>query len=321
MFLFSLFLYFLMYLISFHLVMNSDDWFLIWLGLEVNMIMFIIFIYNQYDMNSFELCLKYFFIQSLGSGMFMGMFYLGMENLKSAVCLIMSYKIGAGPFFFWFPSLSMMVFWVFYFVLLTFQKFIPLILMNVFMDYLMVLIGLMSLFIGVFGSFNQNNLKRLLAYFFIFHLGWIIMCNMTGDFAWMMYMFMYMLMLGPLVFFLKYNNVVFLGELIKLKYMFFFMFLMLSMGGMPPMLGFFVKWYALSVMKFLSYYVFLVLVILSVVMFYIYFRLLYDYLLDGVQNSFWLKWDNKINMKYYWVDILSSLGFLLGSMFMVFIII
>lgn len=223
----------------------------------------------------------------------------------------MRYKIGAGPFFFWFPPLCLGISWLSCFVLLTLQRVIPLILINIFITEVIFLVVLLRLFLGVFGSFNQMNLKQLLAYSSVFHLGWIIICNITGDLSWLIYIFIYIIILFSLIYFLNYYNINYILEIMKSKEKIIFVFLMLRMAGIPPLLGFFIKWFALYTLFNLRYYIIIILVISSVIIFYVYFRLLYDILLNGFVEGVWVRWINIFNLKGIWGDLIRLMGIFL----------
>nr|YP_010610993.1 NADH dehydrogenase subunit 2 [Lycosa grahami]WAQ70315.1 NADH dehydrogenase subunit 2 [Lycosa grahami] len=276
-----------MYIISFHLVMNSDDWFLLWLGLEINMMIFIVFMYSENSMLSIESCLSYFFVQSIGSAILMGSFYLNKDWMDFVMCLLLSYKVGAGPFFFWFPSVCSGISWMSCFVLMTFQKVIPLMIMGVFLSWVLYLVIMMSLFFGVFGSFNQNNLKQLTAYSSVYHLGWIVLCNFSGDINWLVYLLLYSLMIFPVMSFFGSFMLEDIMMVMKMKYKSWVILLMLSMAGMPPFLGFFLKWFAFVMVFEYNYYYMMFLIVCSVVMFYVYFRIIYDILMSYYDVKVW----------------------------------
>jgi len=96
----SIFLFIFMYIIRFLLVIRRDDWFLVWLGLEINIISYIILVYKRYIVNCIESCFKYFFIQSVGSAIFIGIFYINQASLNRLILFVLRYRVGAGPFFF-----------------------------------------------------------------------------------------------------------------------------------------------------------------------------------------------------------------------------
>nr|YP_010460103.1 NADH dehydrogenase subunit 2 [Lycosa singoriensis]UUC05150.1 NADH dehydrogenase subunit 2 [Lycosa singoriensis] len=312
-------LFFFMYLISFHLVMSSDDWFMLWLGLEINMLIFIVFMYKDKSMLKIESCLKYFFVQSVGSAVLMSCFYLNKEWMDLVMCLLLSYKIGGGPFFFWFPSVCSGISWMSCFVLMSFQKVIPLMIMGVFLSWVLYIIIIVSLFFGVFGSFNQKNLKQLIAFSSVYHLGWIMLCNFSGDVNWMIYLMLYSLMIFPVISFFGSFLMEDLMMVMKMKYKWWVVLLMLSMAGMPPFLGFFLKWFAFTMIFEYEYYFMMFLVICSVIMFYVYFRVVYDVLMSYYDVKVW---NNLVLMcsSENHLMMLSVIGLLMGLFFGVFFI-
>lgn len=120
----------------------------------------------------------------------------------------------------------------------------------------------MSLIIGIFGAFFQVEVKRLFAYSSIAHLSYIIFAlatfSLEGWFVVVIYMFNYVgLMCGVflfLMFFREYGGVegrLFL-EMRDLRDFFFlsrvnlaavcgFSVILVSIGGLPPLAGFFSK--------------------------------------------------------------------------------
>nr|WIM51602.1 NADH dehydrogenase subunit 2 [Parabathippus shelfordi] len=308
MFIPSIYCFVFIYLLSFVLVMGSDDWFLVWMGLEINMMSFLILIYRRSDLSIIESCLKYFFIQSIGSALLIGLFYLNESLLGNMFFVILSYKVGAGPFFFWFPSLCSGMMWVSCYVLMTFQSILPLLLMQMFVHWVLWLIVVLSLIVGILGSFNQCNMKQLMAYSSIHHLGWIMLVMMI-DVGWFMYMLIYMLVLYSVVGFLVKEEVVDLSMMYYNKFKMFFVIGMLSMGGIPPLLGFYLKWMALvNILSNNMIYV-MMLMLVSVVMLYVYMRIVYDILFSEVGS---IVVEMNFMLSDYNVEMLSVMGIIVG---------
>nr|AIT76171.1 NADH dehydrogenase subunit 2 [Pirata subpiraticus] len=319
MFILNVVLFSFMYLISFHLVMNSDDWFLLWLGLEINMMIFIMLMYNENSMLKIESCLKYFFIQSVGSAILMSCFYLNKEWLDLVVCLLLGYKIGAGPFFYWFPSVCSGLSWMSCFVLMSFQKVIPLMIMGIFVSWIIYIMIVISLFFGIFGCFNQTNIKQLIAYSSVYHMGWIMLCNFSNDLNWFVYLVIYSLMIFPVM---KFFSSIFSEDflmLMKVKYKGWIILMVLSMAGMPPFLGFFLKLFAFMMIFNYDYYFMMFLIICSVVMFYIYFRMIYDVLMSHCMNMNWMNFMMMCDLNNYLV-MMSILGLMVGVFLGIFFI-
>lgn len=310
-------LFIFIYIIRFHLVINRDDWFLVWLGLEINIITFIVFIFKRDRIISVESCLKYFFIQRLGSAVFISVFYINKSLLDFVICFLLRYKIGAGPFFFWFPSVCSGISWISCFFLISFQKVIPLMILRIFISWIFYILIVVSLFFGVFGSFNQRDLKQLIAFSSVYHLGWILLCELVDDMSWIVYLFIYSFIVFPVVNLLKWLGVGRLINIIKIKYKNWFILFILRIAGMPPFLGFFLKWFAFVVIFNYDFFFMIFLILCSVVIFYVYFRVVYDVLISYYDSGIW---GNCVmySVNGYYLDLVSLLGLVLGLFFGLF---
>nr|YP_010318760.1 NADH dehydrogenase subunit 2 [Asemonea sichuanensis]ULX45809.1 NADH dehydrogenase subunit 2 [Asemonea sichuanensis] len=303
-----------LYMISFMFVIGSNDWFVIWLGLEINMISFLILIFNRFNISIIESCFKYFFIQSMGSAIFISMFYLMKINMSMLCYMILMYSVGAGPFFYWFISVSKGISLISLFFLMTFQKFIPFILSGIFLNFIGWLFSIISLLMGVLGSFNQSNIKMLLSYSSVHHLGWIILCMMSNDLYWMIYLFMYSFMLFFLMYVMMNTEIIDFYSLMKSKGKMWFMMMLLGMGGMPPFVGFFLKWMAFYMIMEWNSMMFMFLIMMSVSMFYIYLRMVYDIMMGSYKYMSW--YDYSLMWKFFWKwDYISIFGMMLGLIF------
>nr|QHH25558.1 NADH dehydrogenase subunit 2 [Leucauge celebesiana] len=277
----SLILFFGIYICSFMIVLGCDSWFLLWFGLEINMISFIAVIYCR-SLMSIEGCMKYFFIQSVGSGMLMCSLYFDYYGMINFVSLILSYKMGAGPFFFWFSSICESLSWVSCFLLMTFQKFMPLLLISMFMGMVIWLIILVSIIVGVVGAFNEKKLKKLFAFSSIHHMGWMMLCNYLGSFIWIFYLAGYTFMLWGLIILLNGIEGLDINDLLLVNNKLILILMMLNMGGIPPMFGFFLKWFIFySMWNFMNMYI-MIIIIMSVFMLYVYLRVIYSILMGSL---------------------------------------
>lgn len=161
-------------------------------------------IYRRLDENCLESCLKYFFIQSIGSAIFIGILYLGKKEIRGVLILILRYKMGAAPIYFWFPSVCRGLRWISCFILMSFQKLLPLILLLViYIGWLILFVIIIRLILGTFGSFNQSDFKQLIAYSSIHHLGWIILCNIYNDIVWFLYLIIYRFIIFSIIYIIK----------------------------------------------------------------------------------------------------------------------
>lgn len=289
--------------------MRREDWFLVWMGLEVNIMSFLILIYRRYRVGVVESCMRYFFIQSLGSALFVVSFYLNYYLIGGVVFLVLRYKVGAGPFFYWFPSLCAGVDWISCYVLILFQKILPLLLISLFVHWILWFIVIVGLIVGVLGSFNQSNIKQLMAYSSIHHLGWIFLVMIKGDFRWILYLAIYGLVLFSVVGLLISRNIIDFSLIFICKNKLAFMLAILRMAGIPPLLGFFIKWMALVRIINENMLYLMMLVFLSVVILYVYIRIVYDVFIGG---GLIMSVDYIFNKREYNLEMISVFGVVLG---------
>nr|YP_009240912.1 NADH dehydrogenase subunit 2 [Neoscona nautica]ALF63146.1 NADH dehydrogenase subunit 2 [Neoscona nautica] len=310
----SVIMFSLFYIMSIMMTFSCNDWILIWVGLEINMVSFIALIFSR-SSNGIESCMKYFFIQSLGSGILLMMFYNNFYYFEYIVLSVLSYKVGAGPFFFWFPSLCEKLNWGSCFLLMTIQKILPLALISFMVSMFLWMIIFMSIFIGVMGSMNQNKMKRLMAYSSIHHVGWILMCNYIANMMWLVYLLMYMLLISGIMMVIYKDNIININMLWKFSSKWSFTLGMLSMGGMPPLLGFYLKWLMFYYLMEWDFSLLFMMIIMSVMMFYVYFRIVYM-LVMGSMNI--LSWDVMNNDNIMSLDMFYLMGLNLGVILWMF---
>jgi NADH-quinone oxidoreductase subunit N len=184
------------------------------------------------------------------------------------ILVALFFKISAAPFHMWSPDvyegssitatsffasiskLSFLVIFSFYFI----QSSI----IWSGMEKIIYFIAIISFFIGAFGAIKQTNLKRLLAYSSIGHVGFMLAAlsakNTIGIQSFYFYAIVYAFLSIAAFSFLmlmdqedKYN-ISNLSGLAKANPILAFLFsaLMLSFAGIPPMLGFFSKFYVLK---------------------------------------------------------------------------
>lgn len=284
--------------------------------MEINIISFIVLIYQRFRLKGVESCLKYFFIQRIGSVILISVLYYNRRIVRIYLAIILRYKLGAGMFFFWFPSVCMGLRWFSCYLLITFQKVIPLILIGLLKSKIVWLVVIMRLLFGILGRFNQIDIKQLMAFSSIHHLGWMILCIMNDDYYFIIYLLIYRFVLLGIVYFVIDNEITSLLELGKIKGKWWFLIGILSIGGIPPLLGFFLKWIAFIYISKIGILWFMLLVISSVIIFYVYIRLLYDVIMGFNKVESWTNVTLLYKNRYDFVNIIRlsfifSLGFFL----------
>nr|QIZ12539.1 NADH dehydrogenase subunit 2 [Tonicina zschaui] len=280
----------------------SAHWFGVWIGLEINLIGFIPIMVQETKSEEVESSVKYFLIQSVGSsllllGILLTFFSYGSWSLNSfggylcsnLMLVSLMLKLGMSPFHFWLPSVVGGLSWLCNIILLTWQKVGPLFSMFFFFsiskEFLLLLIILSSFFGGV-GGVNQTSLRGLLAYSSILHLGWVVSCLFLSLEVCFLYFVVYsflLIMVCLLFIFMEIkNNKQFSSVFLwKKEFRVYFCLSVLSMGGMPPMLGFFMKWFVLMKLSLSSlFFISLFLILGSMVSLYYYLILSFSVILS-----------------------------------------
>lgn len=280
------FFFITVYVRRFFTLISCNDWFMMWLRLEINIFRFLLIIRNKIR-NRIDSRIKYFFIQGLGSRLLILSFY--RQNIfESAInILVLRYKMGAGPFYFWFPSVCRIISWGACFLLISIQKLIPLILISIYSSVIIWVIVVSRVTIGVLGIINQVRIKRLLAYSSIHHIGWMLICNCVYDYIWVSYLLIYsIIILRIIVILSKYEGLNF-NFINKVNEKYILMLGLLSIGGVPPMLGFFLKWWVFYYIKDIDFFFIIFLIVMSIFILYYYIRIVFLVLYGEITEVSW----------------------------------
>nr|YP_010952394.1 NADH dehydrogenase subunit 2 [Pseudabris longiventris]WMQ52488.1 NADH dehydrogenase subunit 2 [Pseudabris longiventris] len=275
------------------IAISSYSWLGMWMGLEINLLSIIPLMSSSKNMFASEASLKYFITQSMASLILLLSIILmlvstefitpmmnpALETLLNSALLT---KLGAAPFHYWFPEIMEGLNWFNCSILLTWQKIAPmaLIMNNWLQANFMTFVILASLTVSIFMSFNQISLRKIMAFSSINHIAWMIAALMASASAWFIYLLIYIVITLNITMIFNYGKLLFVNQLpsflkqnkiTKLSLMINF----LSLGGLPPFLGFMPKWIAINwmIMSKQSILAF-ILIIFTLVMLYIYVRIL-----------------------------------------------
>nr|YP_010400372.1 NADH dehydrogenase subunit 2 [Drupina grossularia]UQS76071.1 NADH dehydrogenase subunit 2 [Drupina grossularia] len=295
------------------LSVSSFHWLGIWAGLEVNLIGFLPMLVYQKSTSESESAVKYFIVQALGSSMLMlgsltsfnmsftwdiyasGFPYLlGMLLIISGLCI----KLGLFPFHYWLPSVMAGLPWVTCLLLATWQKFAPVFLLLCLLElnesYPLILVLCVasagSSLIGGVGGMNQTQIRALLAYSSIGHLGWMTFALLHSEWAMKFYLLVYVLV--SLFMFLSLWEIN-LGNMKNISSLKHFsvaqmavMLFLLSLGGLPPLLGFISKWLVITVSsKGVFLYALFLLILGSLMSLFYYLSLFFSVFLSSVKTG------------------------------------
>jgi NADH-quinone oxidoreductase subunit N len=354
------------------ILISSNDFLTFYLGLELQALsLYLLAALNRNSAKSSEAGMKYFILGCLASGILLfgiSMIYgfsgttnfLNLMNLYHngvtaeipvgvmfgfvMVLTAMFFKISAAPFHMWSPDVyegSASIVTTFFATVVKFSA--VMILLRLFssliigwpgIEKIFVFTSMASLAVGSFGAIFQKNLKRLLAYSSIGHIGFILLGMAAfGREAWiacMVYMVIYAIIsVGSFGFLIlirgnndetvgyetdEENEKIFsinaLSGLAKTNpYMAFSLaVLMFSTAGIPPLAGFFSKFYILTAAIAHGYLITSIIAVLfSVVSAYYYLRIVKVMYFDEPQNLMKLDCVNNVKAMIF-VTALFNLG-------------
>nr|QXM16896.1 NADH dehydrogenase subunit 2 [Neoneuromus vanderweelei] len=318
------------------ITISSNSWLGAWMGLEINLLCFIPLMSSTKNLISNESALKYFLAQALASSILLfsiigmsleeGNFFFNKINLtqimlNSALLL----KLGAAPFHFWFPSVVEGLNWFNNLILMTWQKIAPIILIsyNNFPMFIYMSI-ILSLLIGAIGGLNQTNLRTLMAFSSINHLGWILSALLISESLWITYFLFYVfLSISIISIFMNFKIYHFIQINSHLKSSnttkFFLFSNLLSMGGLPPFLGFLPKLIVIqNLIKINDFFMIFTMVMTALITLFFYIRISYSSFMIFSINMKWSKSFYKNNLILLTMNSISIFGLIFIIIFQSF---
>nr|YP_009648731.1 NADH dehydrogenase subunit 2 [Panstrongylus rufotuberculatus]QDB64196.1 NADH dehydrogenase subunit 2 [Panstrongylus rufotuberculatus] len=285
------------------IVVSSETWLGMWMGLEMNLISFIPLLYKSKNMASSESCMIYFLIQSLGSMLMLISVllnsslvispFMGEEFMNTALLLSMMIKLGVPPFHFWFPEILEKMSWTNCSILMTWQKIAPLCVMSyIVSNPILPIIISLTVITGAVGGLNQTSLRKIMGYSSISHMGWMIACMKFNNGSWPMYLMIYSsLILMATALFNSYSSF-FINQMtnsspsLMEKSLIIIMFM--SLGGLPPFIGFLPKWLVIqSMIGSNSIAIMLIMAMSSLITLFFYLRIISSTLLINSCSISW----------------------------------
>nr|YP_009564641.1 NADH dehydrogenase subunit 2 [Hoplasoma unicolor]QAY81938.1 NADH dehydrogenase subunit 2 [Hoplasoma unicolor] len=286
---------------------SSYSWFNMWIGLEINLLSMIPLMKSHNNIYPAESSLKYFITQTLASTIILFAVILMLNSfdytpnkLNYWFMLILNSglmtKLGAAPFHAWFPEVLSGLNWLNTLILMTWQKIAPMILImyNLQIKFLIFIIIISSIISGIL-SFNQMNLRKFMAYSSINHIAWMLSSMLNYKMMWNIYFMIYTFISMNLIFiFYKMNSFTFNQLFLNLNYnkmmKMFFIFNFMSLGGIPPFLGFLPKWLVINNLISNNFYsLTFILIFFTLLMLFNYTRITLStisILNDEVQNKY-----------------------------------
>nr|WNH22051.1 NADH dehydrogenase subunit 2 [Cruriraja rugosa] len=246
----------------------GSHWLLIWMGLEINTMAIIPLMIHQQHPRAVEATTKYFLTQATASALLLfagttNAWMTGQWNITdllyptsaTLMTLALAMKMGLAPMHFWMPEVLQGLNLTTGLILSTWQKLAPFaILMQLYPllnPHILMTLGIASVIIGGWGGLNQTQLRKILAYSSIAHLGWMITIIHFAPNLALLNLIMYIIMTTSM--FLLFNslnstkiNSISISATKSPLLSIMTLITLLSLGGLPPLSGFMPKWLILQ---------------------------------------------------------------------------
>ena len=326
------------------IMISSNDLIVFYMGLELqSLALYVLATFDRDKLKSSEAGLKYFVLSALSSGLLLygcSLIYgfTGSTNFNVIanqfnaneyaitfgivfILVGLAFKISAVPFHMWAPDVyegsptSVTLFFTIVpkiAALTVFIRFLFVPFLNLIEQWQMILVflSIASMLFGAIAAIGQKNLKRLIAYSSISHVGYALAGLATGSNVGIqssvIYIIIYIIMnLGffSCLLMMKRNNVYYeqiddLSGLSKNHPMLSLSLLIIlfSLAGIPPLAGFFAKFYIFkSVIEQSMYFLAIVGLLATVVAAFYYLRIIKIMYFDKEKESYdkdhslWLK--------------------------------
>nr|ASV49826.1 NADH dehydrogenase subunit 2 [Garrulax treacheri] len=246
------------------LTISSNHWITAWAGLEINTLAILPLISKSHHPRAIEAATKYFLTQAAASALVLfssmtNAWHTGQWDITQLThptsCLILTsaiaMKLGLAPFHFWFPEVLQGAPLTTGLLLSTAMKFPPITLL--FMTSpslnptLLTGMAILSTALGGWMGLNQTQVRKILAFSSISHLGWMAIIISYAPKIALLNFYLYALMTTAVFLTLNSIKTLNLPTLMttwtKTPALSAMLFLtLLSLAGLPPLTGFLPKW-------------------------------------------------------------------------------
>nr|AEQ28600.1 NADH dehydrogenase subunit 2 [Rhipidura cyaniceps]AEQ28604.1 NADH dehydrogenase subunit 2 [Rhipidura cyaniceps] len=246
------------------ITISSNHWITAWAGLEINTLAVLPLISKSHHPRAIEAATKYFLVQAAASALVLfssmtNAWYTGqwditqMAHPTSSLILTaaISMKLGLVPFHFWFPEVLQGSSLITGLILSTVVKFPPITLLYMtshsLNPELLTTMAILSVALGGWMGLNQTQIRKILAFSSISHLGWMAIIVLYNPKLTLLNFYLYSLMTATVFLTLNSMKVLKLTTLMTAwtkspSLSSIFLLTLLSLAGLPPLTGFLPKW-------------------------------------------------------------------------------
>nr|ACF75330.1 NADH dehydrogenase subunit 2 [Tiaris fuliginosus] len=246
------------------ITISSHHWVMAWTGLEINTLAILPLISKSHHPRAIEAATKYFLTQAAASALVL---FSSMTNAwqtgqwditqlsHPTSCLILTsavaMKLGLVPFHFWFPEVLQGSSLTTGLLLSTIMKLPPIALLYMtspsLNPTLLTALAILSAALGGWMGLNQTQIRKILAFSSISHLGWMTIILAYNPKLTLLNFYLYVVM--TMTVFLALNTI----KVLKLSTLMtswtktpplnaMLLLTLLSLAGLPPLTGFLPKW-------------------------------------------------------------------------------
>nr|AER58976.1 NADH dehydrogenase subunit 2 [Anabacerthia striaticollis] len=246
------------------ITISSNHWTMAWTGLEINTLAILPLISTPHHPRAIEATTKYFLVQAAASTLLLfssttNALLTGQWDITQLThpipCLLMtaaiSIKLGLAPFHFWFPEVLQGSSLTTGLLLATVMKFPPI---SLFLltspslnNTLLTILAISSAALGGWMGLNQTQIRKVLAFSSISHLGWMTIIIIYNPKLTLITFYLYCLMTTAIFMTLKTTKTLKLSSMMTAwtkipSLSATLMLTLLSLAGLPPLTGFLPKW-------------------------------------------------------------------------------
>nr|AFC36833.1 NADH dehydrogenase subunit 2 [Uria lomvia]AFC36836.1 NADH dehydrogenase subunit 2 [Uria lomvia]AFC36845.1 NADH dehydrogenase subunit 2 [Uria lomvia] len=246
------------------ITISSNHWMMAWTGLEINTLAIIPLISKSHHPRAIEAAIKYFLVQAAASTLVLfsstiNAWHTGQWDLTQLThptsCLLLTaaiaMKLGLVPFHFWFPEVLQGSSLTTALLLSTVMKFPPITILYMsshsLNPTLLTTMAIASAALGGWMGLNQTQIRKILAFSSISHLGWMSIIIIYSPKLTLLTFYLYSLMTTTVFLVLNTTKTMKLSTIMiswtKTPMLnATLMLTLLSLAGLPPLTGFLPKW-------------------------------------------------------------------------------